>query len=429
MFAINNFTNSLLYFAANDSIHEIQGINLSNYVRDQRSYNPVVYIHKKYLPSTPYFQDKSPERKTSDKCLQYNQEKNHGHYKTKVINHINDPVVEQTIKFAKDIIPLTIPPSTNDSTNPVYYNIKTKKVPKRKKHEGNLEHDKDVTYEKEKPKTANNFKDEKVRSLHSFSTRESISRSSQNNTLDDINENRSLCCSLSEFSEKKNLKRERCCHKSKHNDVHLIASESFEALAEQLNTSDDAKIKIHLMNEKDKGLLCESIRTPVIKAIQECILDLHKTNDANVDLQYIQRNVQNNTQKLEYILEKLASIERKVELFNDHIKNKDKEKVKISKLEELEQDVITRENSSEEEVAQIHFGKRRKSKSVVVALSPKQEEDETEDDKSIEIMDRGEGLGQFQQTANVGVRTDRPGRIPARFCWTDANKQNLQRKE
>ncbi|CAK1550794.1 unnamed protein product [Leptosia nina] len=396
-------------FSGNDSELDIPGIDLSKYVRDPRSYNPILYIHKKLLPYAKN-EIKIQDCKKVDKGIQFDHEKFQPKYKTKIINHNNDPVVEQTIKFAKEIIPITIPPSTDASTEPIYF-IKSNKCQKRKKTDSKLHQKNNAACEKER---SHNFTDEVNKTNQTFSGRESLSRSSHNNTIDDIQENRSFSCSLSEHSEKRNLKREKFLQKCKDNDVRMIASESFEALAENLNSSGDAKIKIHLMNGKDKSLLCESIRTPVIKAIRECILETQNTSEVNFELKNIQSTVKNNTHKLDIILEKINNIEKKLELLNDGVRMP-----KISKLEELEQDVILRDSTSEEELAQIHFNKKKKVK--VITLSPKHEEVEIED--SVRKLDRGEFPSQFQSSSQLNVRSENPSRIPARFCWTDVGNQ------
>ncbi|XP_045526143.1 uncharacterized protein LOC123715247 [Pieris brassicae] len=385
-----------------ETIPDIPGINLSNYVRDPYSYNPVVYIHKKLVPYANTIENPTLTT-TSDKCLQFNHEEHESIFRTKLVNPNKDPLVEQTIKFAKDLIPLTIPPSTDAFPDPLYL-IKTKKCQKRKKTECNCEKETNATYQKTKDVT------DLSKSRNLCSGRESLSRSSNNNTLDDIQENRSLNCSSSDLSEKRNVKREKFLHKCKQNDVQMIASESFEALAENLNSTGDAKIKIHLMNEKDKSLLCESIKTPVIKAIRECIQEIHNTDATNFGWQNM---IENTSQKVEIILEKLEKIEKKLESFYDRTKIP-----KMSKLEELEQDVITRDSTSEEELVQIHLARKTKSK-LVRTLSPNQEETE---DGSSRKMDRGELPSCFQSSSQLNIRPENPSRLPARFCWTDIGK-------
>ncbi|XP_050674473.1 uncharacterized protein LOC126971991 [Leptidea sinapis] len=224
-------------------INGTNGVDLSNYIRDPNSYNPVVYIHKKYYPGYNHKDSNAIQKvkHTLDKSIQANLKNKSRQIITEIINdNHHDPVLEQTIKFAKDIIPLTIPPSEDDSQNSIKYTIKTCKKCRHLKRSKPPPHEKDVTIEKEKSKkVCKSFVNLKFKNKDSFSGKDSSNFSSQNNTLDDINENHSICCSLSEISEKKHLKRDRRS-KSKQSNM----PNSVEALAtENINTTNEVKLK------------------------------------------------------------------------------------------------------------------------------------------------------------------------------------------
>ncbi|KAF9416198.1 hypothetical protein HW555_006357 [Spodoptera exigua] len=410
------------------SVKEINGINLANYFPHQRSYNSVVYIHKKYLDEQKAPAVKKEKLKTikegkskHDKCHQVNSEKNteisDNNRTYKICGNNNDSVLEHTIRFAKNLVPLVIPQS--DENLPVFYTIKTSKKPKKrdKKPQECLKH-KEQTYEKDEPKKViETYR--KVRK-ESFSVRESISSS---NTLDDLNINQSLTCTLSEVSEKKFHKKEPHRNKKTHKAPKIAVSESFEALATE--NQGDSKIKIHLMNENDKNLLTESLKIPILSAIKECISELSNSQNNN-DISALQKILKCNTSKLDTILEKIASIEKRLDVcsLEKKISHTDKKisstvltpSSKPSALEQLEEDLleVKEDYSSEEELHQEMLDRR--SKSAVTEL--------TSEEKSVRKgVNLGAGEVGFKDPSTVGIKPSHPNRIPARFCWTDAARK------
>uniref|UniRef100_A0A2H1W303 SFRICE_002796 n=1 Tax=Spodoptera frugiperda TaxID=7108 RepID=A0A2H1W303_SPOFR len=410
------------------SVKEVNGINLANYFPHQRSYNSVVYIHKKYLDEQNAPEVKKEkvkpkkERKSKhDKCQQFNSEKNteisNNNRTYKISGNNNDSVLEHTIRFAKNIVPLVIPQS--DEKLPVYYTIKSSKKHKKreKKPQESFEH-REQAYEKSEPKKViETYR--KVRK-ESFSVRESISSS---NTLDDLNINQSLTCTLSELSEKKFRKKETHSIKKSHNAPKITVSESFEAIATE--NQGDSKIKIQLMNDKDKNVLTESIKMPILSAIKECISELSNSQHNN-EMTTMQRILKCNTSKLDTILEKIARIEKRLEVcsLEKKVSLTDRKasstvltpSSKPSALEQLEEDLVEdkEDYSSEEELHQEMLDRR--SKSAVTELTP--------DEKS-GIKDSSLGAGEvgFKEPPIVGIKPTRPNRIPARFCWTDTARK------
>ncbi|KAG6457185.1 hypothetical protein O3G_MSEX010155 [Manduca sexta] len=386
------------------ALKEINGINLENYFLHQRDFNCAVYFHKKFQRDRKNIcQEKIKKEKNKckhDKTQQFNTDFDADRErKTNKLDVNNESVLEQTIKFAKNLVPIVIPPSRDKS--PTYYTVKTAKKSKRKSKKHTSSCERDATYEKAKcNKVTQTYRKEKVSHRESFSVRESNSRSSRCNTLDDINMNQSLSCTMSEVSERKYRKKE-IVHKPKSRDTRkLIVSESFEALATE-NIAGEGNIKIHLMNNRDKNLLTDGIRDPLLDYIKDCLVEI-KTIDVKSGVTALQRAVINNTEKLDCILEKLSSIERKLDsaLRNDQYN----QKAKFSTLEQLGEDLIEVKEASEDE-----------SQDVI-----------SKDDKVVEFIysgrkrtDMSHGEGGIQQTS-VGVKTDHGNKQPTRFCWTDS---------
>lgn len=307
---------------------EINGINLDNYVAQQRSYNSVVYVHKKYLEEIKSLEQKAQEAKTKkekinkkekhqDKCQQFTSVSipdNRFKSKTTKISCNNNTVLDQTIKFAKDIVPLVIPPDENKSN--VYYTIKTTKKHKRKEKkrlDSSFERPELAQKREDPKKLIETFR--KVKK-ESFSVHDSVSHSSSN-TLEGLNIDQSLCCTFSEVSEKKYYKKDKHHSKKPRHEQKFTISESFEAVATE-NIGGDARIKIHLMNEKDKHFLSETIKEPVLKAIRNCILELNN-NNTNAEFPAMQKYIKCNSQKLDNILDKLTFIENKLERFENNL--------------------------------------------------------------------------------------------------------------
>ncbi|XP_034835305.1 uncharacterized protein [Maniola hyperantus] len=412
-------------------IKNIYGIDLSDYYVEKNSHNPLVYIHKKYLTKNdagPYLERRNTNQNINDKCQQFDYDRLHTEtHKTKVItSEYKDPLVDQTIKFAKDIIPITIPPSTN-LAKPCCYAVKSCKKIKRKhepqEYTSNIKQPIDAKFDKEKSKLTLNLKQRKCNKNKDSLSTTSATHFSENNTIDDINENQSLSYSLSELSEEKPIK-EVCIEKNNKNNLQnpkLVASESFEAIAaEYMNASAESKIKIHLMNEKDKLLFCENIRSPVLKAIKECY-ELNNQNHLNSEIKNVNKTIQCHATKIDNILEKLACIENKLDLLVKPKESLKIEVIKASKLEELGQDIGGfKEESSEEELACVNFSTKSRSKHTPV--SPMYNEKDAERDyQSVDDLARGENVPEYfkPSTSQLGIMPERSNRIPARFCWTD----------
>lgn len=318
----------------------------------------------------------------------------------------NDSVLHQTIRFAKNLVPLVIPPS--DGSDQVFYTIKTCTKCKKKDHdEENCEKLDDATFEKKKSKKLiETFKRQKKTHRDNFST-ESATQSSISNTLDDSNINQSLSCTTSELSDK----REKChknteYNKRKKRDSNMFRiSESFEGLATELNDAGDTKIKIHLMTEKEKKDLSESIQMPIINAVNDCVKNLNDTQMKN-DIKAIQELVIKNSKKLDSILDRLACIENHLSNEKASPRSPNPKARKPSRLEQIGEDILHEtEYSSEEEMPK----RDRQSDGITVLMHR---------DKKTENLGCGELL-ENKSSTSVGVRTER-NRLPARFCWTDA---------
>lgn len=412
------------FFPEHSATAIMNGIDLSDYFLDKSSCNPVVYIHKRYLP-------KENDAKTTEKTI--NESERHGKSQhTYIINndcckgriYEKDPLIEQTVKFAKDIIPLTIPATTDILDNPVYYTIKSSKKTKRK-HEP-CEH-KPINIKNAKNKEKLKYEMESQHSMkrNKSTNQDCLSRSSQNNTIDDTIENQSFCCS-SEASDQKHLKELREIKNEKREVRKIIPSDTFEAFASEYMNANDSRIKIHLMDEKEKQLLCESISGPIVKSIKETLLEHNNKCETKRDIICVRKTIENQCSKLDNILEKLTRIESKIDKFTeDHNNRHDNynKTIKTSKLEEIGQDILNVKEilSSEEELAQVDFLPKRRAKTASVTSMSVKDKYETKDDFS-----KGENIPEHYKatTSKIEMIPERPNRIPARFCWTDTVRKS-----
>ncbi|KAJ2948686.1 hypothetical protein O0L34_g7943 [Tuta absoluta] len=365
-------------------------------------------------------------------------------------------MLAQGLQFTRTMIPVVIPPS--GIASPVYYTIKATKKNKDKRKPKPEISAQTHTLKKEKSKRViETYRNENGK--ESLSVKETISYSSQSDTLDELQINPSLCCTLSEISDHKNIKKEKRA-KPKQDFHKVITSESFEALAtEFLNTSGDTKIKIHLMNETEKHLLSENIRVPVLNAIRECILEVN--SQRHNETTTVQKFVRCNNQKLDNIFDKLTCIEEKLnsihtdynskakaiaqEVHDDNMRSESAVKPKspqvkaqkaadhVSTLERLGEDLLEliednsmagleRPDSSGDEYYRPTLSARKKfrGKSAVVHL-------EAGNKDLAEVLGGGEDTNVFKPSSSQNsqlVRPEAAGRIPARFCWTDAARKN-----
>lgn len=395
------------------AVEEINGINLDNYFLYKRDFNCFVYIHKKYL-NTHGLNKKQSELKAENRKRQRCQQTEKKDTLCKKKANGNGSVLEQTIRFAKNLIPLTIPPSRDES--PVYYTIKTTKTSKKKiKKEPSLEEN--IIYDKGKLKTVTKtFKKKKSRDLReSLSIKDSVNQSSGSNTLDDMNTNQSLSCTLSEVSDKKYHKREVNRSMKRHDSKKFVISKSFEAIAAE-KVSEDADIKIHLMNEHDRKMLIESIRKPVLTTIQDCLGKLNN-NVAKTNIGDVEKNIISNANKLDIIIEKLARIEKKLQAEMEYKYQTTKQiKDKTSTFERLGEDVIEENDiSCSEEESQYPTDIVTTNNVLEYVMK----------EKKRSKLECGE-TGILKTSASVGVKTDLPSRLPTRFCWTDTVMENIE---
>jgi hypothetical protein len=422
----------------------INEINLDDYFPNHRSYNSVVYYHKQFLDQQKAEKPKiTKEEKTKmkkkgkkqsmvkhDKGQQYNNENAiHEQLRFELLEtgrYVS--VLENTLRLNKKIIPIIIPTVNESSSEPLCYTVKTKKLKRNdvKTKEHSVE--KDATYNKEK---ARKMEQKKCKNKqHSCSPRDLFDPLSQN-TLDDIHLNINQSSTFSE-SSCKYRKREHDNEKVTNNSCKYYVSNSFDALATESVGGNCNKIKIHLMTDGDKKEFIETFRNPIVNAIKECLRQYNNNNDVSTELKTMQNALKCNNQKLEKVLLKLTYLEEKL---NSHAEKVVKPGTspqmqfacKASKLEELDKDAceVKEEYSSEDNfVEDLEMRKRRittRNKSVVVALDDKY----GKDGNKKEGKGGGEVSGNLNASASIsqlGAKPERPNRIPARFCWTDADR-------
>lgn len=373
-----------------------------------------------------------------DKSQQFNSETVNQQtfkYETVEMAPYNNSVLEQTIRFAKNLVPLVIPPLKETSSTPVFYTIKTSRKHKKQDKKRESSAGRDATYNKDHVKIDDTNKTRK-RHKENYSARESLDPSSQN-TLEDIHININQSCSFSESTEVKYHKRAPRHYKNgSENSQKIFISNSFEALANE-SISDGNKIKIHLMNDTDKIQFRDSIKNPIVNTIRDYLSQINTNNDFSTDLNTVQKVLRTNCQKLDDILEKLSCIEKKIDTHdkqqtNQATKTPRAQSAKASKLEELGQDIIevkehyaSEEENLREEYNNLLQRRKNRGKSVVVAIDPKEQAGKS--DKNKDSLGCGEDVpGPLNDTSSMsqlGVKPERPIRIPARFCWTDADRK------
>lgn len=440
----------LLYFLAVYPPYGHGGIDLANYFPSERYFNSVVYIHKKFLkPKEKREKDKDKvidkekkqkkvKKTKADKCQQFASDVIRAEIpiyqdsgaRIGVKVDTNNSVLEQTMQFAKNIVPIVIPPTKEQY--PVYYAIKATKKSKKQTKPENYEGTQDITYKKEKSRKVETYSSERV-GKESFSVKETISYSSRSDTLNEIHLDPSLCCSFSDAFEQKHQRKGK---KEKRDSQKFAVSKSFEALATKYCNSGDTKIKVHLMNDTDKNLLTDNIKMPILNAIKDCIKDI---NNREIDevMSTVHKVVKCNTQQLDNIMEKVTCVERKIDKYFIKEKqsvnpklptatlpdarleklHKEIKQQKVSALERLENDILevnVNSEAEEEFLQSIDLTARRKvkSNSAVMQIS----------DKATDCVERKEenksemGCGETAiDTVGMGAR---PNRLPARYCWT-----------
>lgn len=425
---------------------------MTNYFPSERYFNSVVYIHKKFLkPKEKKEKDKDKvsdkekkpkkvKKTKADKCQQFASDVIRAEIpiyqdsgvRVGVKNNTNNSVLEQTMQFAKNIIPIIIPPTKEQL--PVYYEVKaTKKSKKQTKVPENFEGTQDITYKKEKSRKVETYRSERV-GKESFSVKETISYSSRSDTLNELQLDPSLCCSFSDTSDQKHPKKGK---KEKRYSQKLVVSESFEAFAAKYCNNSDTKIKLHLMNDTDKSLLADNIKTPILNAIKDCIKDINKREIDEV-ITTVYKFVKCNTQQLDSIMEKVTCVERKIDEYFVKEKEQSNPKLvlstatipsagpdkcykeiqqhKVSVLEKLEDDILevnVNSEGEEEFLQSIDLTARRKlkSKSAVTQITNKAAECVERKEENMSEM----GCGETVAGTGMGAR---PNKLPARYCWT-----------
>lgn len=374
------------FVSGQTGINEINGVNLDNYFPYQRTFDTVLYVHKRVLKQDEAEEEKAKKAKKKNK----NKINNYTNERAR-----NDSVLEQTVRFAKHLAPIVIPPD-EDSNTPVFYTVQSCSKCRRKDKKPKEVQD-DATYEKRKCKkiieTYRNVK--KPYRKHSIT--ESITHSSQSNTYDDININQSLNGTISEQSDKRDkyIKNE-VNSKRQRNKNKLVISESFEAVATELTDADDTRIKVQLMNNAEKNAFCDSIRSPVLNAVRECMSEFNNI-EVREEVRTVRRIVKCNTDKLDKIINKLAFIEKHLQNMEYKVSTP-RQRVKASTLEKLGEDIDDEKSFGEE------FEINNKP-----------------DDNRMENLGCGEVVV-MRPSSSVGVKSEKTNRIPARYCWTDSNK-------
>ncbi|CAK1584221.1 unnamed protein product [Parnassius mnemosyne] len=419
---------------------KIADINLDNYFLDHQFYNTDVYVHKKFLPKSKINEKSRHEVKPPagiveqgkhDKNQQCEREKGMKKFyneKKKIHASLHDDsVIEQTVKFAKTIIPRVIPPSREYSPTPVFYTIKTsKKLGKKLSKLSSINNEHCEKFNKTTPKAVAKKADEEKVRVHS--AMDACSHSSPDNTLDEFHINQSSNFSLSESSANDPNKISQNKRKREH-DIRQKdnPSESLKAIATEVNTSNQVEIKISLMNDSEKSNFIESLKAPVINSFNEYLNELN--SPLSEELQGMKKILASNTQKLDYMVQILGDIENKIIRYSDKttkiIMSPKTISSKASRLEELAGDLTEIKEGTitdDEENYETDATKPMTTKSALVTMIPNHQNNGRENKN--ENVGYGDSVPIHLNAAcsQLGVKPDRPNRIPARFCWTDTTK-------
>ncbi|KPJ04091.1 hypothetical protein RR46_07850, partial [Papilio xuthus] len=407
----------------------IGDINLANYYLDHQTYNKAVYVHKKFLPKGKCYRKYSEinnnftKHDTLEKTQQFpgHDSQKEFNEKRKNKNLRDESVLAQTVKFAQDLAPKIIPPSREFSPTPVVYTIKTSKKSGKKISKCSSPRENDLMPDIHKSKDTKHTKKDKI-----LVTKEEVSQSTQDNTSDDFQTNQSSSLSLSEVYENKLNKTTRNQRKRKQEyESKMDISNIMEGITTALDCNNN-KIKIHVMNEEERNILYESIRDPIVSSIKEYLNEIKNTSGIAAEMQIISQTLACNMEKLDYAIHTLEKIERKITDYGDKktrvIMSPKPISSKASRLEELAEDMPDDRDLPEEEYETAAYKKTMVSRSAVVAMSP----NEYRTNRMSDNYDHGEsGPVQVNVTySQLESKQERPNRIPARFCWTDGNRNN-----
>lgn len=352
---------------------------------------------------------------------------------------VNESILQQTMKFAKDIVPLVMPPSV-DGSKEAYYTVKSVKHKR--------------TKNKDKEKTDNIQNNDTKSCIETYRKDRCFKESStviegtgRMSSLQELKLSESLNCSLSEISNHNNKKkhhthREQTTSKAytQRNVTKLVASDSLQALAEGINLSAASgnQIQLHVMTDQDKSLLTEGVRNAVIRAVNDCIEEISKCKGTPKELMSVQKTVKYNSDKLDHILDRLSNIEvgiAKAVKEQTYIKpiatetkvllrHKAKE-ANISTLEQLGEDILEKNISECEDNVETF---NSYDTNIIHKLEPVKIQ--TVKAKS-EIGNQGCGeeipMPGTSSTDQCDTRQERTNRIPTRYCWTDVNSRSNRR--
>ncbi|KPJ09524.1 hypothetical protein RR48_13158 [Papilio machaon] len=411
---------------------QIGDINLDNYYLDHQTYNKAVFVHKKFLPKSQ-FHRKNCDPEVNNNFVKLNTQEISQQFdigrdlqkefneKRKIKSNLHDEsVLAQTVKFAKDLAPTIIPPSREFSPTPIVYTIKTSKKSGKKISKCSSPRENELMPDIHKSKDTRHIKKDKIRI-----SKEDVSQSTQDNTSDDIQTNQSSSLSLSEAFENKLNKTRNHRKRKQEIESKMDISNVMEGITTALDNNNN-KIKIHVMNEEERNIFYESIRNPIVNSIKEYLNEVKIPSEIAAEMQVISQTLASNMEKLDYAIHKLENIERKITDYSDKktkvIMSPKTISSKASRLEELAEDMPDVREINAEEEYETAYKKTMVSRSAVVAMSP----NEYRTSRMPDNYDHGEnGPVQVNVTySQLESKQERPNRIPARFCWTDGNRNN-----
>ncbi|KAL4705641.1 hypothetical protein ACJJTC_002027 [Scirpophaga incertulas] len=410
-------------------------IDFNNYIPNHRSYNTVVYYHKKLYTNVnkneteakresgkpAKLKSKTKRKLKEDKTQQFNSEKLNK--STQLIDLNADKIniaLDKSVKSLQNVVPLPIPTNAKPLNEPLYFTIKTTNKHRRHVKKSREQNNDEIfiSHKKGKPQKIETMKTRVSRNQGCY-VGELFDPSSQN-TLDDLHLNINQSSSYSEISESKCRKRERTDEKRIHNTKKYLISNSFDALMTESCNAECSKIKIQLMNETAKKLLSDSIKVPICTAIEDFLSQIPHQYNNNVELENVQKALVCNSQKLDDILQRLTCIEKKLcehaEIEPCNIKQDIAEELSNNK------EVIIDDNLSEEyDMCE----RRARERNIVKPIEENFVRNIHKIDTKNCTGDATVSIMSSQSINQLGIKPNRPNKLPARFCWTDSDNLKL----
>lgn len=412
-------------------------IDLANYIPQRKSNNCVVFVHKDEF----YYEDHKKDHE--ENVLLENESQS----KVPILSHsshdrlhkadtytvtcqnckhqCNEPHKKSKMVVAKEnMLPIVLPKSI--SSSPIVYTIKTSKKKKSKKlkccddDDDSFARDGDTVFEETIKRKRPDIKTHDMASDALNLNISGIESENYSSVTSDRQMTKSVSCSISENSCNRYFSNK---HEYLHNRLHEHKSQSENAdrlITANYRDREESKTNANVMSDKERTLLIESIKTPIINAFKECIGEMKMNKDDTANNKMTQRLIKMSMIKMNKIYEKLSEMEDKILVIsedtmkyrNDVTQAQTKKRLKLEELSEDMEDFteteIVNDLSAENTDLVENF-----NHGTTVLLSP--------DRKQVsERLVEGEVAKENPILRSASRPECFNKRIPARFCWTDS---------